>query len=179
MEKNFVAIIIFLISHSAYAGPEIVQIDTGIHSNVRGALVMDKSKISSPMPAISREDVNRPARWNAHSLNFVWYIHGTQMAEALLLSAIELNMAPIRGEQLGYRNYIEIVQGIRQATALKPKVITMSLAGESPLEEERLALRSAVRKGILVLAASGNEHKRFPSFPASYNLPCLISASLS
>ena len=63
-----------------------------------------------------------------------------------------------------------IVQGIEAAARLGRGVVNLSLGGVFPSRIEELAVMHAYDRGVLVVAASGNERQQGarPSYPASY-----------
>lgn len=72
------------------------------------------------------------------------------------------------------------VQAIKYAVANGANVINYSGGGLSPNSEELAALSEASKKGILVIAAAGNEHSNSdnaPYFPADYDLPNILSVT--
>lgn len=66
---------------------------------------------------------------------------------------------------------------IRVAADLRPKVIVLALAGDEPSRAEYEAVKYATSKGILVLAAAGNQGRDESEYPAAYKLRCLASVS--
>ncbi len=72
------------------------------------------------------------------------------------------------------------VRAIRYAVASGANVINYSGGGLAPNSEEFAALTEASRRGILVVAAAGNEHSnsdRAPYYPADYDLPNILSVT--
>src|SRR4051794_33547351 len=64
----------------------------------------------------------------------------------------------------------DVIRGIAAAGSYGRTVINLSLSGSQPSRAEEDAIRGAIRKGALVVAAAGNEFTRGspPQYPASY-----------
>src|SRR5690606_16720385 len=78
----------------------------------------------------------------------------------------------------GLNNLMNTVKAIRYATKMGAHIINYSGGGLEPSEEERKAVAEANQKGILVVAAAGNEKSNsdiHAYFPADYPLPNIIS----
>ncbi len=60
------------------------------------------------------------------------------------------------------------VTGIRWAVAHGAKVINLSLGGTEPSASEKAAIEAAIAKGVLVVAAAGNDGDSVRQYPASY-----------
>ena len=82
--------------------------------------------------------------------------------------------APISG------NLMNSVRAIKYAIKMGAHIINYSGGGMDPFEPERLALLEAEKKGILVVAAAGNEQTNsdlIGFYPASYGLSNVISVT--
>jgi subtilisin family serine protease len=74
----------------------------------------------------------------------------------------------------------DVASGVRYAVDNGAHVLSLSLGGSSSSQVLENALSYACSKGALVAVAAGNESANndvTPSFPANYNLPCLISVA--
>ncbi|WP_157976597.1 S8 family peptidase [Parahaliea mediterranea] len=90
---------------------------------------------------------------------------------------------PIRVLGEGGGTLYDIVQGVRYAAGLendsgtvparRADVINLSLGGAGSSEAMRNAIARARQRGVIVVAASGNDNSSQPSFPAAY--PGVIS----
>ncbi len=86
-----------------------------------------------------------------------------------------------------YRNGIDgesalknSIEAVRYAIAMNADIINYSGGGNLANSEERAVFEEASRKGILVVAAAGNEasnSEKNPFFPANYHLPNIISVT--
>jgi hypothetical protein len=133
--------------------PDIVIIDTGSMQSFKGTLNMEKNCVKC------------------------WHEHGTAMAMTLESQLLSLGAKPVQATQIVYYTIADLPAKIRQAVALKPRVISMSIAGEEPSEVEMNAVKLATDAGILVVAAAGNQGFVHTEYPAGYDLPCLVSVS--
>lgn len=84
---------------------------------------------------------------------------------------------------VGYNNLQNTVRAFRYAVKMGVQIVNYSGGGTDPAPAERLAIEEARTRGVLVVAAAGNEGQNndvAPYFPASYGLDNIISvASLS
>ncbi|MBW4574465.1 MAG: S8 family peptidase [Aphanothece sp. CMT-3BRIN-NPC111] len=104
--------------------------------------------------------------------------HGTHVAGTIAQStnngygvagiAYEASIMPIKVLDMGGGTVADIAEGIRFAADNGADVINMSLggSGESQIMEE--AVNYAHAKGVVVVAAAGNESRNSASYPARY-----------
>jgi len=81
---------------------------------------------------------------------------------------------------LGYNNLQNTVRAIQYAVRMGAHIINYSGGGSEPAPSEKSAIEEARRKGILFVAAAGNEGRnndKFPYYPASYELDNIISVA--
>ena len=74
----------------------------------------------------------------------------------------------------------DVASGVRYAVDNGAHVLSLSLGGSSSSEVLKNALSYACSKGAFVAVAAGNESANndvTPSYPANYDLPCLISVA--
>jgi subtilisin family serine protease len=77
-------------------------------------------------------------------------------------------------------NLINTVKAISYATKMGALIINYSGGGLSPSPDERAAIEEANRKGILFVAAAGNERSNSDEkkyYPADYGLPNIVSVT--
>ncbi len=109
--------------------------------------------------------------------------HGTHVA------GIILNVAPKTGLMVlkyydpkasGEDNLTNTVKAIRYAIKMNAKIINYSGGGTTKFPDEELAIREARQKGILIVAAAGNERTNSDIngfYPADYGLSNIISVT--
>lgn len=85
----------------------------------------------------------------------------------------QVSLMPLRVfNDTGSSNTADIVSAIRYAIKNGAKVINMSYGGEDMSKFELEAIQKAQSKGIIVIAAAGNEHKNLntkPIYPVCYS----------
>jgi len=109
--------------------------------------------------------------------------HGTHVAGIIHQVSPLATILPIKyysDANSGAVNLRNTVSAIRFAISKKVKIINYSGGGPEFSEDEYLALKEAEAKGILVVAAAGNEHENTDLvynyyYPASYRLSNVIS----
>jgi Subtilase family/PhoD-like phosphatase len=111
--------------------------------------------------------------------------HGTHVAGTIHLMAPEAEIYDYRvfGKDGSLSVDQAIAKSIRDATDAKCQVINMSLGGPFPSDPIWEAVQYAARKGVVLVAAAGNEGDNNPltneiSFPASYK-ECLSIAAVA
>lgn len=81
---------------------------------------------------------------------------------------------------LGYNNLQNTVRAIQYAIRMGAQIINYSGGGSEPAPSEKAAVEEARKKGILFVAAAGNDGRNndvFPYYPASYGLDNIISVA--
>jgi len=77
----------------------------------------------------------------------------------------------------GYNNLANTVRAMQYAVRNGAQIINYSGGGADPATAERTSIEEALRKGILVVAAAGNDghnNDQVPYYPASYNLENIV-----
>lgn len=138
---------------------DIALVDSGLARTFSGLLQMEKTTLSFK------------------SFGPTGYKHGTQMALSMKDQAERDRTQPIKGLQLPYTNSDDYTGALAKAIETKPLVLSLSVQGMFEEPNEKMLLEKACQSGILVVVASGNFRKQLNSFPASYDLPCLVSVS--
>ncbi|MBY0370377.1 S8 family serine peptidase [bacterium] len=80
----------------------------------------------------------------------------------------------------GYNNLANTVRAIQYAVANGAQIINYSGGGADPAATERAAVAEAQRKGVLFVAAAGNDgrsNERRPYYPASYPIDNIIGVA--
>lgn len=80
----------------------------------------------------------------------------------------------------GYNNLANTVRAIEYAISNGAQIINYSGGGADPASSERVAVAQAQRKGVLFIAAAGNDGRnndRRPYYPASYPLDNIIGVA--
>ena len=80
----------------------------------------------------------------------------------------------------GMKNLENTVKAINYAVKNGAQIINYSGGGASFAHDEYVALKAASEKGVLIVAAAGNERSDTsvrPYFPASYQLPTIVSVA--
>jgi hypothetical protein len=108
---------------------------------------------------------------------FPLHPHGTHMADNVEDELQALRAQPVHAVESTWVPHTETTGAIRYAVWLRPKVISMSLSGRAMDEGEAEALQEAQARGILMVAAAGNEGPavKRPYYPAALNFPCMVS----
>jgi len=86
-----------------------------------------------------------------------------------------MNVKVLGDDGFGY--YSWIVQGVIWAADNGAEVINMSLGGSSPSSTLENAVNYAWSKGVVVVAAAGNEGSTTPSYPAHYTSCIAVAAT--
>lgn len=109
--------------------------------------------------------------------------HGTHIAGIVIKTAPKAKIMNLKYFNRGLDGATALknsLEAMRYAIAMKADVINYSGGGTVSNTEELGLLREASRKGILVVAAAGNEStnsERQPFYPANYRLPNILSVT--
>jgi len=98
--------------------------------------------------------------------------HGVAPGARLMILKYYDPQAPIGG------NLMNSVRAIRYAVSMGAHILNYSGGGLEPHPEEKKALEEAAKKGVLVVAAAGNENTNADAlgfYPASYGLTNILS----
>lgn len=109
--------------------------------------------------------------------------HGTHVAGIVKSAAPEAKLLTLKYYSVfasGAENLKATIDALRYAVDKNVDIINYSGGGPEPSVEELTILKEAERKGILVVAAAGNEksdidHKANAYYPASYGLSNIIT----
>lgn len=109
--------------------------------------------------------------------------HGTHVAGIIQSVAPKTPMMVLKyydPNASGADNLSNTVKAIRYAIQMKAKIINYSGGGTTKYADEELAVREAQQKGILLVAAAGNEKSNSDIdgfYPADYGLSNIISVT--
>lgn len=111
--------------------------------------------------------------------------HGTHIAGIIksIFPEVKLMILKYYNPQAsGQDNLKSTIAALRYAVKMNVDIINYSGGGPEPAEEERTILKEAKRKGILVIAAAGNEESNIDKrknayYPASYDLGNIITVT--
>ena len=150
-KEYFLALLV--LSLSAHAKTDLVQIDVGNTVTYQGQLNMKANSAKNIQP------------------------HGTAMAKALSLQLAKLDGITINAKQAMFdlANTDSYLQAYAEALKEKPLVVSISLAGFGKSVIEETAVLSLTSIDTLVIVASGNQGNSVKMYPASYSHPCLVS----
>ena len=108
-------------------------------------------------------------------------LHDRLVHSSVVLTAMKEGLSPDdfcvvilkwADESSNPRGHHRIAAAIRAATALRVKIINLSLGGFPGVEQEELAIRDALAAGIIIVTVSGNEQTNLSEicdiYPACY-----------
>jgi thermitase len=123
--------------------------------------------------------------YRAHSLKTPWdrHGHGTHVAGIIKSVHPQVRLLALKyynAEASGVENLRSTIKALRYAVETGVDIINYSGGGPEPSAEELEILKQAEKKGILVVAAAGNEHSDIDQqqnayYPASYGLSNIIT----
>ncbi|MDO8452519.1 MAG: S8 family serine peptidase, partial [bacterium] len=161
----------FDVSKGGYSS--IAVIDTGVdsgHSDLSGS-------VSSGYNTIDENEDTRDE--NGHGTHVAGIAaaasdNGTGIASV----SFQAKVLPVKVlSKDGWGYYSDIAEGIVYATDQGARIINLSLGGGSDSETLKKAVRFALSKGGLIVAAAGNNGNNAPFYPASYPGVLAVSAS--
>jgi thermitase len=179
----------------------VAVVDTGVdfnHQNLRGSSWVNEKEVKGKVGVDDDQDgfVDDRNGWDFitnQSIIVDGLGHGTHIAGIIGGKSAEENgfkgVCPgvkimsvrfISMDSSGAKNLENSVKAIRYAVKNGANIINYSGGGASFAKEEYEALKEARDKGILVVAAAGNERSdtiERPFFPASYDLKNIISVA--
>lgn len=149
----------------------VAVVDTGVdleHQDFRGKLVEGYNVLT---------DTNDPMDDNGHGSHVAGIISASTN-NTVGIAGISWNnkIMPVKAIGAdGTGSSFDIAKGIRWATDHGARVINMSVGNYHPSGILQEAIRYASNKGVVLVAASGNDNTDQPSFPAAY--PEVISVA--
>ncbi|WP_425144760.1 S8 family peptidase [Deinococcus sp.] len=104
------------------------------------------------------------------------YGHGTAVAGVILQVAPNVTIVPFRVlSPDGSGSLSNIIMAVNDAVKSNVKVINMSLGTVTPSAALNAAITSAIRKGIMVVASSGNSGDENVTYPARSSIEMQVS----
>ncbi len=150
----------------------VVVIDTGVdidHPALNGHLLLDLAKNFGDRNRESIDDLNG---------------HGTMIAGAILQIAPCAQIIPLKINKEGENSFKESALNNALDYTLylieihpEIKVVNLSLIVDAPNEEIIQKIDAIYKKGILIIAAAGNEGKKGIDFPASLKQTIAVSST--
>ena len=183
-------------------GDEVVVavIDTGVlsnHPDMAGRLVDGYDFIRNPSIALDGDGIDGNADDPGDQSPGGSSFHGTHVAGTIAASTDNkkgmagvawsvARIMPLRALGKGGGTSYDEIQAVRYAAGLendsgitpsKPAdIINLSIGGNSPSEAERVVFEQARSRGIIVVAAAGNDARNALIYPASYDGVISVSA---
>jgi subtilisin family serine protease len=197
LAQNLVGDLAAIQLRSRGAGIIVAVIDTGIdrnHPDIRDHLWTDPGEV----PDDNIDNDNDGLVDDVHGWNFLdgnrdtielgggaqtsVAGHGTFVAGLIALVAPDARIMPVRAfSPDGLSDAFSVAQGIKYAVDHGARVINLSFGSteDSPVMHDAVAY--AQQRGVLLVAAAGNENKGndvAPQFPANWNLEVMAVAAL-
>ncbi len=150
-KEYFLALLV--LSLSAHAKTDLVQIDVGNTVTYSGQLNMKANSAKNKQP------------------------HGTAMAKALSLQLAKLHAPSVEAKQVVFdlNDSDSYLGAYAETLKEKPLVVSISLAGFGRSSIEEKAVLSLTSIDTLLIVASGNQGNAVKMYPASYLHPCIVS----
>ncbi len=161
----------------------VAVIDTGIdpdHPYLKDNLVVKEGVTSNKNYGIdfSKNRVSRLQPIDAHG-------HGTHVSAIIKSVYPEVKLLPLKyynPQASGQDNLNSTIAALKYAVDQNVDIINYSGGGPEPAIEELKILKEAERKGILIVAAAGNEESNIDVrsnayYPASYGLKNIITVT--
>ena len=160
----------------------VAVVDTGIQFNhpfLKGNLIGGKGKVSAKNYGVDFS-TKRPSTTPSDT-----HGHGTHVAGIVKSIFPEVKILALKYYNpmaSGQANLNSTIKALEYAVDQNVDIINYSGGGPEPSAEELAVLKKAERKGILVIAAAGNEksnidRKRNAYYPASYGLSNIITVA--
>jgi subtilisin family serine protease len=128
-------------------------------------------------------DVPLPYDTHGHGSHIAGIIESTALSGSTKQTCPRISLMPLKyydNGGAGYNNLTNTVRAIEYAVKMGAQIINYSGGGSDPATAERAAIEMANKKGILLIAAAGNDGRNNdakPYFPASYGLENIISVA--
>lgn len=165
-------------------------VDTGInleHEYIKNNII-DKNgkKASKNSFGFDFSELDKKKRIKVSETPSDTHGHGTHVSAIVKSVYEDVKILPLKyynPKASGQENLNATLKALRAAIDANVDIINYSGGGPEECAEERALLEEANKRGILVVAAAGNESsnidgaKRNAYYPASYNMPNIISVA--
>jgi serine protease len=162
------------------AGATVAVIDTGVAfaTNGRGAQARDfkETRFTDPYDFVHRDKM--PNDDNGHGTHVAGTIaESTNNGEGVAGIAFEAKIMPLKVlSGSGSGRMSDVAAAIRYAADHKANIINMSLGAPFGDSVTRNAIKYAYSKGVIIVAAAGNNGREGVSYPAAYPECIAVSA---
>lgn len=151
---------------------KIAVIDTGVeltHSDLSANLVTGYDFVNN--------DTN-PSDDNGHGTHVSGIIASTQNSAGNIGAAYQAKIMPVKVlNNQGYGYLSDVAKGIYYATDNGARIINMSLGSSSDSLTLKNAINYAASKGVIMVAAAGNEGGSSCQYPAAYSSVICVGAT--
>ncbi|HAM96354.1 MAG: serine protease precursor [candidate division WS6 bacterium GW2011_GWC1_36_11] len=153
-------------------GVKVAVIDTGAeltHSDLSANIVTGYDFVNN--------DTN-PSDDNGHGTHVSGIIASTQNSAGNIGAAYQAKIMPIKVlNNEGYGYLSDVAKGIYYAADNGARIINMSLGSSSDSLTLKTAIDYAAKKGVLMVAAAGNESGSSCQYPAAYSSVICVGAT--
>lgn len=158
--------------NSTFGSPDIkvAVIDAGLqttHPDLRG-------KIIKPYNAVTGEN-KLPS--SVHGTHVVGIIAASKDKIGITGIAPNVKIIPVNVFQRNEADIYTVADGIDYAVHAGADIINLSLTTEDYTEVLDDSIQSAIKKGVVVVAAVGNDKTSRPQYPAAYNNVIAVGAT--
>jgi len=151
---------------------KIAVIDTGVeltHSDLSANLVTGYDFVNN--------DIN-PSDDNGHGTHVSGIIASTQNSAGNIGAAYQAKIMPVKVlNNQGYGYLSDVAKGIYYAADNGARIINMSLGSSSDSLTLKNAINYAANKGVIMVAAAGNEGGSSCQYPAAYSSVICVGAT--
>lgn len=159
----------------------VAILDTGIdltHEDLQGVIATDPTQSNSVLgkhfftdktgKQASDNDITDSVGHGTHIAGIIGAVANNGKGIAGISSAARIMPVKVL-DGIGYGNDADIAQGLVWATDNKARIINLSLSGSVKTKTLGNAVKYAVDRGVIVIAATGNEGNSGPNYPAAYD----------
>jgi serine protease len=125
-----------------------------------------------------------PSDWNMDGCGHGTHVAGTLAAlendfgtVGIVHQGLDLVIVKIFGSDCAQTASSDLADAVDQCVDAGARVINMSLGGDVPTDFERAAFENAWKRGVVIVAAAGNDGSSSMQYPASYASVISVAAS--